>query len=192
MAIAAALVRAVSALKELDELIAALKTSKFDILTDVIVRKYRVFDDINVDAMLTEIGYLDSIKSILMGKINGLLTMVAALKFEVNSSLEVGQSYSEQVTKHISVLDSLIARILAIDTTKPESDIGLLLETSNGLLENLQKRIEAFVPTEPVSIALVNMMVTEDLIYAVDSFLNILEGGYRKVKRTYDIYDEEV
>lgn len=191
VAIAAALVRAVSALKELDELIAALKTSKFDILTDVIVRKYRVFDDINVDAMLTEIGYLDSIKSILMGKINGLLTMVAALKFEVNSSLEVGQSYSEQVTKHISVLDSLIARILAIDTTKPESDIGLLLETSNGLLENLQKRIEAFVPTEPVSIALVNMMVTEDLIYAVDSFLNILEGGYRKVKRTYDIYDEE-
>lgn len=191
LALTSGLIRTASAYDEILKFEESFKKTVVEINNDVIVREYKLFEDFNVSALQTEIGLLEGLKDELIGKIDGLFSLVFSLEYTVNSQLKMAIEYSDDLTALLDEFNLLIARLKAVDLSRPRSEISSILKTSINLHTIMKERLAQLLPELMTETAFNRAIDAEDYLFAIDSYLNILESEYDSLRRRFEIYERE-
>ena len=191
LALTSGLIRTSSIYKEILKFEESFKKTAVEINNDVIVREYKLFDDFDVSALQTEIGLLEGLKDELIGKIDGLFSLVFSLDYTVNSQLKMAVEYSDDLTALLAEFHLLVARLKAVDLSRPRSEISSILKTATELHSIMTERLAQLLPELMTDTAFNRAIDAEDYLFAIDAYLNILESEYAALRRRFEIYERE-
>lgn len=117
----------------------SFKKTTVEINTDLVVREYKLLEDFDVSALQTEIGLLEGLKDELIGEIDGLFSLVFSLEYTVNSQLKMSVEYSDDLTALLAEFNLLVARLKAVDLSRPRSEISGILKTATEVAQHNER-----------------------------------------------------